>query len=205
MVVESTSRGLIFQRATRARDRLSAGKFASRHLVDTQFTPKYFGGKTHREQAEQAAQNISNTHGDIMDFSLLLSLLAIYPLPEPLPPLTDLRPFVRGDCAGDSFLWAAYHREWCQRRRDESGAGTDRRFAWHRRVEEALCTEHVWFILFQAHNPKSSDEGRRERLDELRSLIGPHDYYRGIMPTPYPVWRIPVQPDAFPRPTPAGD
>lgn len=127
-----------------------------------------------------------------MDLSSLTTWLLIlsYPFPLSHPTLIDLNTLPRHEHSQLCLGMAAAHRKWCERRKLASAQGSDERFKWVARCEEAEETRLLWTILTYATDAGKCDGDRRMFLNSLRSALGCNDFYRGKMPCPIPSWRV---------------
>jgi hypothetical protein len=120
--------------------------------------------------------------------SLLASLaLALCQEPDPLPPLEDVHNLPPLEVAlwGNDFnrrfsRWIEDRIEWDVNHRHELTA------IWL----ETEMLWNIWWYVREARDPLLDVTTRRLALDQLRRSLGEH-YYRGQIPPPIPVWRLP--------------
>lgn len=59
---------------------------------------------------------------------------------------------------------------------------------------QVLCLFNVWDTTTDARTAGTSTRWQDDRMDRLRSLVGPGRYYSGRLPPPVPLWAFPEVP-----------
>lgn len=133
---------------------------------------------------------------------LLLALLTgwLSSLSEPDPPIEDAARFPPASVVEPLLELSIAHLEY--RRHLPRDSYHDLR-NWYWLCEAHRCRE-AWGILEEIQateigsrwegsgeltRPRNSERVRRQKLGELRDLIGRKDYHAGRMPPPVPLWR----------------
>lgn len=105
-----------------------------------------------------------------------------------LPPLSDLRLL-----PGRKAIDAGYHRacQFCHHLEQLLQVDAIHRVELEVYLDEARLLQVVYFNASYALTEGRSGLERRRDLAEVRRLIGDANYYRGQLPPPIPLWRLP--------------
>jgi hypothetical protein len=118
---------------------------------------------------------------------LLLLAVPHVPQPCPHPPLTDLERFPGREVVSQQLLFCRKHLAWLEVQAQLYPHRERELAVWAIEVREALG---AWEVLEQAQACYGGDPAwKRERLAQLRDLIGYPAYYAGRLPT-VPLWRF---------------
>ncbi|MCC6421730.1 MAG: hypothetical protein IT429_26225 [Gemmataceae bacterium] len=106
------------------------------------------------------------------------------------PPLAEARRFPNRDMAGDLLAFNRAYRDTLSNR-----LALD---AIHAEELRAALTEtdylyRVWDMVRDARCEYYYITYRRQALQQLRDLVGPHAFYTGQLPPHVPMWRIPTE------------
>lgn len=119
---------------------------------------------------------------------LLLLWLGVCDTSPPIA-LDDLRMFPPREQVRAQWRLAQWHRDWVREQAILSGGEyTEYRRQWDAAVAEAERLYAIWDTLDDACAWPEHECGR-DKLADLRDLIGHAAYYQGAMPPPVPLWR----------------
>jgi hypothetical protein len=107
-------------------------------------------------------------------------------IPE-LPPLADAERFPPHAVVSDALAFNRAYGDYLECCFQLQGHHE----AW---LTQALAETHalacVWEALADVQQPYGCESWRRQRLADLRDLLGPLAYAAGILPPPVPLWRF---------------
>jgi hypothetical protein len=105
------------------------------------------------------------------------------------PTLAECRRFPSREVAGDLLASnRAYRESLSHRLAVDAIHAEELRAALH----ETDQLYRVWDLVRDAHCEGYYVKYRREALQQLRELVGPHAFYSGQLPPHVPLWRIPI-------------
>jgi hypothetical protein len=111
-------------------------------------------------------------------------LAFVFAVPD-LPPLADAERFPLHAVACECLAFnRAYRGHLClclQLQTHQEGWLT-------RALAETDALAGVWEALVDTQDPCGSESWRRQRLGDLRDLLGPQAYAAGVLPPPVPLW-----------------
>ncbi len=130
------------------------------------------------------------------DLVLILALAFQY---DTRPPAGDADRFPSNEACWKAYRLRAVHRAWVQERYFASGYKNEYA-CWISEIEKlGNCWELVW----RCHGSlrengddqdHCTESWKRDRLKELRDMLGEDAYYNGWMPPMIPIWRFTEKP-----------
>lgn len=98
-----------------------------------------------------------------------------------LPPLTDLECFPSAEMADDACIFLSTRNDSLTLKLDFD---LNREARITEEIDDNRAIANAWQLLTNSHKGYWTDFDRRQALQDLKDLIGPHAYFAGQMPHP---------------------
>ena len=124
--------------------------------------------------------------------TLIFMIASLAAMLDNRPPVEDKDRFPSSEIASEAIELNAKYRTWLEANRpldDHTGM-------WLKAMTEADALWEIWQSVANLHSVTDESgneyllEELRNRLEELRDVMGEEAYYAGRLPPPVPIWRF---------------